>query len=118
MAIEWMIPTGYEEEMSTKLPQALREQRYQCAPVRVVERPKPQGGTSPLGIAPGEERVVQTAMRLVVAPLFAADLHDCADGDRPKRDAKQASLAIRADRYNRALTFRLARLTSHFSSVT
>ena len=77
MAIEWSINTGYEEEMITTLHKALREQRYQFAPVRVVEIPKPQGGTRPLGIATVEDRVVQTAMRLVVEPIFEADFHDC-----------------------------------------
>jgi group II intron reverse transcriptase/maturase len=102
MAIEWMINTGYEEEMITKRHKALREQRYQFAPVRVVEIPKPKGGTSPLGIATGQDRVVQTAMRLIVEPIFEADLHDCSDGYRPKRDAKPASLAMREDLDNRA----------------
>ena len=51
MAIEWIINTGYEEEMIHKLHEALRAQYYQFAPVRVVEIPKPKGGTRPLGIA-------------------------------------------------------------------
>jgi retron-type reverse transcriptase len=51
MAIEWIINTGYAEEMIQKLQEALREKRYQFAPVRVVEIPKPKGGTRPLGIA-------------------------------------------------------------------
>ena len=51
MAIETIINTGQEEEMITKLQKALREQRHQFAPVRVVEIPKPKGGTRPLGIA-------------------------------------------------------------------
>jgi retron-type reverse transcriptase len=102
MAIETIINTGQEEEMLTKLQKALREQRHQFAPVRVVEIPKPKGGTRPLGIATVEDRVVQTAMRLVVEPIFEADFHDCSYGYRPKRDAKQASTAIRNDLYNRA----------------
>jgi RNA-directed DNA polymerase len=102
MAIAWMINTGYEEEMIQTLHDALREQRYQCAPVRVVEMPKPKGGTRPLGIATMKDRVVQTAMKLVLEPIFEADFHDCSYGYRPKRDAKQASSAIRNDLYNRA----------------
>src|SRR5262247_3480571 len=102
MAIETIINTGQEEEMITKLQKALREQRHQFAPVRVVEIPKPKGGTRPLGIATVEDVAVQKAMRLVVEPIFEADFHDCSYGYRPKRDAKQASMAIRADLYNRA----------------
>jgi hypothetical protein len=37
-----------------------------------------------------------------IEPVFEADFHDCSYGYRPKRDAKQASLAIREDLYNRA----------------
>jgi group II intron reverse transcriptase/maturase len=117
MAIEWIINTGYAEEMITKLHQALREQRYQFAPVRVVEIPKPKGGTRPLGIATVEDRVVQTAMRLVVEPIFEADFHDCSYGYRPKRDAKQASLAIRADLYNRAWSVVEIDFKSYFTSI-
>ena len=117
MAIEWMINTGYAEEMITKLHKALREHRYQFAPVRVVEIPKPKGGTRPLGIATVEDRVVQTAMRLVVEPIFEADFHDCSYGYRPKRDAKQASLAIRADLYNRAWSVVEIDFKSYFTSI-
>jgi RNA-directed DNA polymerase len=117
MAIEWIINTGYEEEMITKLHKALREQSYQFAPVRVVEIPKPKGGTRPLGIATVEDRVVQTAMRLVVEPIFEADFHDCSYGYRPKRDAKQASLAIRADLYNRAWSVVEIDFKSYFTSI-
>jgi RNA-directed DNA polymerase len=102
MAIAMMVNTGQEEEMMQRLQEALREQRYQCAPVRVVEIPKPKGGTSPLGIATVEDRVVQTAMRLGIEPIFEADVPDCSYGYRPKRDAKQASRALREDLYNRA----------------
>src|SRR5439155_26907567 len=49
VAIETIVNTGQEEEMITKLQEALREQRYQFAPVRLVEIPKPKGGTRPLG---------------------------------------------------------------------
>jgi len=103
--------------MITKLHQALREQHYQCAPVRVVEIPKSKGGTRPLGIATVEDRVVQTAMRLVVEPIFEADFHDCSDGYRPKRDAKQASLAIREDLYNRAWGVVEIDFEAYFTSI-
>jgi len=100
-AIEAIVETGQEEEMIQKLQEALREKRHQFAPVRLVEIPKPKGGTRPLGIATVEDRVVQTAMKLVMEPIFEADFHDCSYGYRPKRDAKQASMAIREDLYNR-----------------
>jgi group II intron reverse transcriptase/maturase len=117
MAIEWIINTGYEEEMIQTLHEALREHRYQFAPVRMVEIPKPKGGTRPLGIATIKDRVVQTAMKLVLEPIFEADFHDCSYGYRPKRDAKQASMAIRNDLYNRAWSVVEIDFQAYFTSI-
>jgi retron-type reverse transcriptase len=102
MAIEDMINTGDEEEMIQQLHEVLREPRYQCAPVRVVEIPKPKGGMSPLGLAPVEDRVGHTAMPLGLGPIFAAACPDCSYGYRPKREATQAALARREDLDTRA----------------
>jgi hypothetical protein len=83
----------------------------------VVESPKPKGGTRPLGIATVEERVVQTAMQLVLEPIFEADFHDCSYGYRPKREAKQASLAMRADLYNHAWGVVEIDFKAYFTSI-
>ena len=93
-AIEGIMPKDVEE-MIRRLQRQLRNREYRFSPVRLVEIPKPQGGTRPLGIATVEDRVVQTAMKIVVEPIFEAEFHDCSYGYRPKRSAKQASLAIR-----------------------
>jgi len=116
-AIEGIVATGQEGAMIEKLQAALRGHRYQFAPVRVVEIPKPKGGTRPLGIATVEDRVVQTAMKLVLEPIFEADFHDCSYGYRPKRDAKQASLAIREDLYNHAWGVVEIDFQSYFTSI-
>jgi RNA-directed DNA polymerase len=88
--------------MMGQLQESLRKKTYRFQPVRRVDIPKPKGGTRPLGIARVEDRVVQTAMKLVLEPIFEADFHDCSYGYRPKRDAKMASLAIREDLYRHA----------------
>jgi group II intron reverse transcriptase/maturase len=116
-AIDEIIETRQEEAMIEKLQRALREKCYQFAPVRRVEIPKPKGGTRPLGIATVEDRVVQTAMKLVIEPVFEADFHDCSYGYRPKRDAKQASLAIREDLYNRAWGVVEIDFKAYFTSI-
>jgi group II intron reverse transcriptase/maturase len=87
--------------MIERLQRQLREKRYTFSPVRRVEIPKPQGGTCALGIATVDDRVVQTAMKLVMEPIFEAHFHDCSYGYRPRRNAKQASLEIREDLYRR-----------------
>jgi RNA-directed DNA polymerase len=117
MAIDEIVKTGREQVMIEKLQEALRAKRYRFAPVRLVELPKPKGGTRPLGIATVEDRIVQTAMQLVLAPIFEADFHECSYGYRPKRDAQQASLAIREDLYNRAWGVVEIDCKSYFTSI-
>jgi RNA-directed DNA polymerase len=51
---------------------------------------KPGGGERPLGIPTIRDRVVQTAAKLVLEPIFEADMEPCAYGYRPKRSAQDA----------------------------
>jgi group II intron reverse transcriptase/maturase len=82
-----------------------------------VDIPKPKGGTRPLGIATVEDRVVQTAMKLVLEPIFEADFHDCSYGYRPRRDAKMASKAIRDDLYRGAWSVVEIDFRSYFTTI-
>jgi len=100
--IEEIVAEGKVESMIQELQQILKSRTYQPSAVRRVDIPKPQGGTRPLGIATVRDRVVQTAMKIVMEPIFEADFHDCSYGYRPKRDAKMASNRIREDLYNRS----------------
>src|SRR3989337_1146572 len=78
------------EEWLKGLRQELRARRYQPQPVRRVMIPKPGGGERPLGIPTIRDRVVQTAAKLVLEPIFEADLEPSAYGYRPKRGAQDA----------------------------
>ncbi len=79
-AQEWL--AGLREELVLRT--------YRPQPVRRVMLPKPGGGERPLGIPTIRDRVVQTAAKLVLEPIFEADFEDSAYGYRPNRGGGQA----------------------------
>ncbi|MGH8625190.1 MAG: reverse transcriptase domain-containing protein [Gammaproteobacteria bacterium] len=74
----------------TELARALHEGRYQPEPLRRVHIPKGKGQTRPLGIATVKDRVVQTALKLVIEPIFEKEFLPVSFGFRPGRSCKDA----------------------------
>ena len=86
----WGIDAKGRESWLAELRQELIQGSYQPQPVRRVMIPKPNGGERPLGIPTIRDRVVQTAAKLILEPIFEADLEPTAYGYRPKRGAQEA----------------------------
>lgn len=74
------------DRMLDELATDLREGRWRPSAARRVWIPKP-GVTEkrPLSIPTVRDRVVQTAAKLVLEPVFEADMLECSFGFRPKR---------------------------------
>ena len=74
-----------------ELAQKLKEKRYTPQAARRVYIPKQSGsGLRPLSIPTIRDRTAQTAARLVLEPIFEADLPTEQHGYRPERNALSA----------------------------
>src|SRR5262249_5300339 len=82
---KWL--AGLREELILKT--------YRPDPVRRGMVPKPRGGRRPPGVPTIRDRVVQTAAKLVLEPIFEADFEDNVSGYRPVRGAVDAVKEVR-----------------------
>ncbi len=78
------------EKRLERLANEIKGKRYSPQAVKRIWIPKPSGGQRPLGIPTVRDRVVQTALKYVLEPIFERDFSEHSYGFRPGRGAKDA----------------------------
>jgi RNA-directed DNA polymerase len=74
----------------TELHESLKCGLYSPSPVKRVDIPKGNGQTRPLGIPTVKDRIVQTALKMAIEPIFETQFQGGSYGFRPGRGCKDA----------------------------
>ena len=108
---EWLNGLGKELHGKTYQP------GYPLGPVRRVMIEKPGRGERPLGIPTIRDRVAQTAAKLMLEPIWEADLEPNAYGYRPKKSAQDAIQEVDKLRYAGYTDIVDADLSKYFDTI-
>ena len=116
--VQWLKEDdGQREQWLRRLEETLRGKAYKPSPVRRVYIPKADGKQRPLGIPTVRDRVVQTAVVILLLPIFEADFHENSYAYRPKRRAQQALDAIKVALLSGRREIVDADLSGYFDSI-
>jgi RNA-directed DNA polymerase len=95
MKISDVILYGQDKYLQELHELLLDTHKYHPRKIKRVYIPKADGKQRPLGIPAVKDRIVQTATKTLLEPIFEADFLDCSYGFRPNRSAHQAVEEIR-----------------------
>jgi RNA-directed DNA polymerase len=95
VSIADIISYGEEKYLGELHELLLDTHRYHPRKIRRVFIPKSDGKLRPLGIPSVRDRIVQTATKELIEPIFEADFLDCSYGFRPNMSCHNALEEIR-----------------------
>jgi group II intron reverse transcriptase/maturase len=78
------------EQRIDKIIEKIRTETYRWKPVRRTYIPKKQGGKRPLGIPSGNDKLLQTAMKILIETYYEPRFSNRSHGFRPERGCHTA----------------------------
>ena len=100
-----------------ELGEELRTKSYRSQAVKRVMIPKANGGERPLGIPTVKDRIVQTACKMILEPIFEADFEESSYGFRPERSSSDAIKAIQGHLKEGRIEVLDADLSKYFDTI-